>query len=236
MSQKSKSKNSDKNKQIVMIIAAAAVALVAVGLVLIFGNNTAAVDTVDVDYSTIPTSRTDDGGYVLGDPDAPVTIVAFEDFLCPHCQQYQGEIKAFIKKYVEPGHAKFEYRSINTQGTYSKITMGLAECANDLRDGAFWEAHDVLFRLASAERFDSETARKFASEMDMNYADLLECEGTKNQQAADTQLASAVGVTGTPTVLVRYDDGQPQPDPVLGQRPGMAQFDNFFQSIGINVE
>ena len=37
------------------------------------------------DYAGLSTFRRADGGFVLGEPDAPVTIVAFEDFFCPHC-------------------------------------------------------------------------------------------------------------------------------------------------------
>src|SRR5688572_1885482 len=48
---------------------------------------TAAV--VDNPYADIPFSRTVDGAPVLGDPDAPITIVEFADFACPPCQRYQ---------------------------------------------------------------------------------------------------------------------------------------------------
>src|SRR4051794_33993937 len=40
-------------------------------------------------YSDIPQSRTEDGAFVLGDPDAPITIIEFLDWGCPHCQAYK---------------------------------------------------------------------------------------------------------------------------------------------------
>jgi protein-disulfide isomerase len=36
-------------------------------------------------YEGIPFERLEDGGFVLGDPAAPITIVEFADFLCSHC-------------------------------------------------------------------------------------------------------------------------------------------------------
>src|SRR5215207_4842489 len=32
--------------------------------------------------------RLSDGGFIIGDPDAPITIVEFADWACPHCQDY----------------------------------------------------------------------------------------------------------------------------------------------------
>ena len=58
-------------------------------------------------FADIPQSRTEDGAFVLGDPDAPVTIVEFADFMCPHCQAYQTTVNRFIEQYVATGQAKF---------------------------------------------------------------------------------------------------------------------------------
>src|SRR4051812_21621616 len=101
MSLKEKTKNSSRDTQQMLIIGiVVAAVVVAVLAILISSSGTRGVS---VDYSKIPQGRTDDGAFILGDPAAPVTVMAFEDFLCPHCQDYQSVITRFIKEQVATG-------------------------------------------------------------------------------------------------------------------------------------
>ncbi|MGB1289119.1 MAG: DsbA family protein, partial [Aggregatilineales bacterium] len=159
-------------------------------------------------YAGIPQTRTEDGAYVLGFEDAPITIVAFEDFLCPHCQRYQAVLQPFIEQYVVTGQAKFEFRMLATQ-QISNVVMGLAQCAETARPGTFWDAHDLLFELASeVEQFDETTVVRFADDLSVATSDLAPCATTTTQHQVDQQLAAEMGVGGTPTVMVRYADGE----------------------------
>ncbi|MGB1286251.1 MAG: thioredoxin domain-containing protein [Aggregatilineales bacterium] len=232
MTQKTKRKN-DQNQQVVIALVVGAIALIAVGLVIVFGGNAAPGDAISIDYSEIPQGRTADGGYILGSEDAPVTIVAFEDFLCGHCQGYQGTVKEFIKKYVATGQARFEFRMLPTNSV-SPQAMAMAQCADEVEPNSFWEAHDILFRLASSERYSNASNRTFADEIGIPYADLLECAPDATQQDIDTALAREAGATGTPTIMVRMNDrSMPVVNPILGQSPGIEQFDRFFASLAI---
>jgi protein-disulfide isomerase len=56
-------------------------------------------------YAHIPFSHTDDGAPVLGNPDAPITIIEFADFACPYCQRYEPTMQVFIDTYVATGRA-----------------------------------------------------------------------------------------------------------------------------------
>ncbi len=158
--------------------------------------------------------RLEDGGFILGDPDAPITIVAFEDFLCPHCQQYESTLKQIIEEYVATGQARFEYRMFTiVNPTFSPLSAQLVECAEELQPGSFWEAHDVMFNITSSSNFAANGARRFAQEMGLNYSDLLACTEDANQYQVDSELANQLGATGTPSVFVRYktEDGLSDP-------------------------
>lgn len=221
MSVESKSKNTVKRTRLMIGAVVVIAAAVAGAFVLI--SNQGAVSTDAYDYSQIPQERQADGGFVLGDPDAPVTIVAFEDFLCGHCQRYKAEVEKLISEYVAKGLARFEYRFTPVvDPSYSWQTAKLAECSESLRPGSFWNAHDALYEIASARQFSDNSSRIFAERMNMSYADLLACTRDADQVNKDLQLANQLGVTGTPTVFVRYGDGFPQPFP-FGKQPSFEQ-------------
>lgn len=159
-------------------------------------------------YVDIPQTRTEDGAFILGDPAAPITIVLFEDFLCPHCQTYQQTVKRVMVEYVFRGKARLEYRMVPVVNlTLSTLSAQLAECADVLRPGTFWQAHDLLFELASAERFSTNTANRFAQAIGIPIESLMRCVDTADQVKIDGDMARKVGVQGTPAVMVRYGNG-----------------------------
>ena len=221
MTSDAKPKNSP-NRNLLIIGAIVVIAVIAAAfLVLLSMQGTQSASSVD--YAAIPQARQDDGGFVLGDPDAPITIVAFEDFLCSHCQRYKSTVDQLIREYVATGKARFEYRFTPVvHPGYSKVAAQLTECADTLRPGSFWRAHDVMFEIASARQYSDNSSRTFAEQMDMPYTDLLECQQDAVQFEKDSQLANQLGVTGTPTVFVRYNNGFPQPSPI-GKQPGFEQ-------------
>ncbi|MFN8375160.1 MAG: thioredoxin domain-containing protein [Anaerolineae bacterium] len=191
-----------------IIVAMAAVAAVIV--IIISSNNTSGSS---FDYSSIHTERLADGGFILGDPNAPITIVEFADFLCPHCQEYEPTIERLIQTFVSVGQARLEYRTFPViDATLSPYVAGLAECSDDQRQGAFWSARDTLFAYASAGRVYNDTSnltRNFANDMGLDYGGLLQCLSSANQAAVDQELGRGLGVSGTPAVMVRYGNSAP---------------------------
>lgn len=179
----------------------------------------AAEETVSnvVDYSSIPQSRTEDGAFVLGNPEAVLTIVEFADFTCPHCQTYHEDIRRFISTYVATGQAKFEYRMMRATGNpYGDLAAHLAECAETVLPGSYWMAYDHLYALSAAGLSDTLTD-EVAVLLDVQPAALTECAATASQLMTDSLVARAAGVTGTPAVMVRVNNGPLQWIRVGGQ-------------------
>ncbi len=206
-----------------LMLGAIFVVAVVIALIFVVLSNQSAISELTNDYSAIPQARQDDGGFVLGDAAAPITVVAFEDFLCGHCQRYQATTGKFIETYVATGMARFEYRMLPVvHPGYSRLSAQLAECADTLRPGSFWDAHDAMFQIASARSYSDNSSRTFAETMDLSYSDLLECTADASQVDKDIRLADQYSVTGTPTVFVRYGDGPLQRTP-FGQQPTVEQ-------------
>ena len=218
-------------RQTKILLGAVVIIAVAVAAVLVVLSSQSSFSEGAVDYSQIPQNRTDDGAFILGDPAAPITIVAFEDFLCGHCQHYKSTVDQLISQYVATGRARFEYRFTPVvDPAYSRLSAQLAECADTLRPGAFWNAHDRLYELASARRFNDSSARSFAEMMDMPYTDLLECAADATQVDIDTQVATQLQVRGTPTVFFRLNDGAAQASPFSNQ-PNIEQLGTLIEQF-----
>jgi protein-disulfide isomerase len=201
-----------KQKQLYIVIAVVVVAIVAVGVVIAVSGPTG---PGDIDYTGVASNRASDGAFVLGNPDAPVTIIEFADFACPHCQAYEPEIVRFIKDFVLTDRARFEFRMFGTNaGGQRTIFAGqLAECIDEAEPGAFWEVHDVLFELGrnpGAYQAD-DMGRVVAQRVDAgSYTELLTCSGDADQITTDMDFGREMGVNGTPAVMVRYNNGPAQ--------------------------
>ncbi|MCZ2098488.1 MAG: DsbA family protein, partial [Anaerolineae bacterium] len=105
----------------------------------------APVTLTDV-FASLPQTRLPDGGFVVGEPDAPITIVEFLDYACPHCQDYRPVIDQVIMDYVAAGAAKYEVRIFPTAGGPVTYLVGqFLECAEEQRAGTFWDAYELLY-------------------------------------------------------------------------------------------
>jgi len=84
-----------------------AVFSVALGSLVLLGLNGAALaQDADVDTSTIVEM-------VQGAEDAPVTIVEYASYTCPHCATFHaGPYKQIEKDYIDTGKVKFIYREV----------------------------------------------------------------------------------------------------------------------------
>lgn len=199
-----KAKNK-KQQQNVMMIAGVTVGAIIIAAVAMFVSGSS-LTSGNIDYSQIHQERTSDGAFILGDPDAPITLVYFADFLCPACQQYKPTVDRFMEEFVVTGMARFEYRMLPTQGANSVNVAKMAECAGDLAENGFWPAHDELFVMASGSTRIDNMGRELADRMGFSYADLLECTARANQVNVDQGIASNNGANSTPSLRVRYNN------------------------------
>ena len=160
----------------------------------------------------LPQSRTEDGAFVLGDPDAPITIIDFSDWACPHCQSYREVLEAVLLDYVLDGQVKFEFRVLPTAGGMTTVYASqVAECADDLQEGGFWQSYVLLFDLAIARDYIQDSiSQTIAQELDIDEDELLECAEGARQVLVDATLADEMGIMGTPGVMIRYGDDDPE--------------------------
>jgi len=77
------------------------------------------VPTASETTGSTPVAAADTYGLGVGNPDAPVKIEIFEDFLCPFCQQYEETGRDGLRAQVADGKAYVVYRPIAFLNEYS---------------------------------------------------------------------------------------------------------------------
>jgi protein-disulfide isomerase len=159
-----------------------------------------------------PQSRLEDGGFVVGDPDAPITFVEFSDWACPHCQVYREVIEPILAEYLPLGLVRYEFRPFPTAGGETTIFASqVAECTDELVEGGFWQSYFVLYDAALEGEYSvGGIIDTVSDKLDIDQDELLDCVADAEQILADYDLAVDLGVRGTPALLVRYGDGDPE--------------------------
>ncbi|WP_417677729.1 DsbA family protein [Pseudodonghicola sp.] len=101
------------------------------------GSALAANEAAEVDTSTIH-------DMVLGAEDAPVTIVEYASFTCPHCATFdQGPFKKLKAEYIDTGKVKLIYREVYFD-RYGLWASMIARCSGDT--GKFFGITDLIFK------------------------------------------------------------------------------------------
>jgi protein-disulfide isomerase len=81
-----------------------------------------------------------------GQPNAPVTMVAFSDYQSPQCAQFHRETYPRIdEEYVQLGTVRYVFKNFpdKTSHALAHKAHEAAACAGDQRK--YWEMHDLLF-------------------------------------------------------------------------------------------
>jgi protein-disulfide isomerase len=144
-------------------------------------------------------------GRVLGDLNAPVTVVEYADFQCPVCKRAASTIVSQIEEdYVLDGRVNIEFRMFPFLGQESWAAAQAAEAARE--QGKFWEYHDALFNAQGRENggaFKYGNLVEIAREVGL---DIPQFEATLGQHLdalqAEADAARAEGVASTPTFYV----------------------------------
>ena len=80
---------------------------------------------------------------VLGDPNAPVTIIEYASFTCPHCKNFhEGTFKKLKKNYIDEGKVKFILRDVFFD-RYGLWAAMVARCDNTEK---FYGIVEEIFR------------------------------------------------------------------------------------------
>jgi protein-disulfide isomerase len=152
---------------------------------------------------------------ILGNPNAPVTIIEYGDYQCTFCIRYFATVQPMIQsQFIDTGKAKMVFRDFPFIGPESLAAANAAQCAED--QGKFWTYHDALYaakvtdasQVADSENdgFLSTTELvKLANQVGLDVPSFTSClNGSKDANYINSERSAAVaaGIESTPTTIV----------------------------------
>ena len=176
------------------------------------------VESYDIDMTrTHGSISTAMGSPILGDPDAPVTIVEFGDYQCHQCHNWFLDTKPMIMRdYIETGKVNLVFVDFAFLGRDSQKAAEATYCADD--QNKYWEYHDSLY-TAQESKIDngwanSERLKAFAFNLNLDMDLFNECldSGKYSKRVQyNSQEARDNGVRGTPGFFIIGPDFQQHP-------------------------
>ncbi|MEZ5886164.1 MAG: DsbA family protein [Paracoccaceae bacterium] len=197
------------------LLVPAVTALAAVGGVWWYAGSTTAELTTLVPPASAQESATASSAValvpdmILGDQNAPVTVVEYASFTCPHCANFHDTVyDEFKKNYIDTGKVKFVYREVYFD-KYGLWAAMVARCGGPEK---YFGISDMLYDdqrewLASgADQGIADELRKIGLKAGMNADQINAClndnDMAKAMVTAYQTNATNDNVKGTPTFLI----------------------------------
>lgn len=217
---KPKTARKPPNRNLVIGIAIAVVVVVALiaGTILLTGDSgedgaqTSTVPTGSTPASVALVAGIPQQGTVLGNPDAKVRMLQFEDIQCPICKTYTDDVlPAIIEEYVRPGDVKLDFGGLAFLGPDSVKALRISLAAG--LQNKLWEVVGLLFENQGAENSGWVTDELIDEILaEVPGLDAAKAKADASTAAVDEQVAAAqaeatrLEVPGTPTFFLGIGD------------------------------
>lgn len=173
-----------------------------------------------------------DNDPILGDKNAPVTLIEFSDYECPFCKKSFTDLLPELKKtYIDTGKVKLVYRDFPLSfHANAEKEAEAAECARSLgNDATYYKFHDQIFTQTTSNGTGLALTQLpvIAKSLGLNvnqFQQCLESGKFKDEVAKDIADGTAAGVSGTPSWIIGASskDGQVEGQLVVGAQPFSA--------------
>jgi protein-disulfide isomerase len=174
-------------------------------------------------------SKTAEGGFVMGNPNAPIKLIEYGSRLCPTCGAFANTgMKPLEANYVASGKVSYEFRDFMVHGAPDFAPALLGRCAGagpffPLLEQMFEAQASILPKMENAQAFQAKLASAPPATVptawaeQLGYIDFVKQRGIPEAQAraclADTKQVEALakmtdtasaekGVSGTPTFFI----------------------------------
>ena len=158
--------------------------------------------------SSLTVSNLIDGGSpILGNSNAPITILEWGDYQCTFCYKFhQNTLNTIQEDFINTGKVKLIFKDFPLNGPDSLLAAEAAYCAEDQEK--YWQYHDELYKNWGGERtgwVTRESLDNFAKTVNLDLNEFNKClDDHKYQNKVKTihEFGKEIGIDATPSFLV----------------------------------
>ena len=148
------------------------------------------------------TSYQDD--FVLGNKEAPFSLIVFSDFQCPFCAKFYPSAREFVETSKGKVNLVIRHYPLDFHPLADDLSI-IAEClGKELSPETFWDFTDHAYKAGKIQ--DAELLLKsFTQAYKIENLDIQVCRSSKavkDKVAQHLKEGKAVGVTGTPSSII----------------------------------
>lgn len=144
------------------------------------------------------------GDPILGDANAPLTIVLFSDYQCPYCKRFHDQALPKLKQeYINKGVVRLIHKDLPLPfHSSARLAAKVARCTQDNHE--YWKVHSALF--SKQDCLSCLGPSEIAQSLKVNQGSISkECINSKRISlaiASNISEARLNNIKGTPTFVI----------------------------------
>ena len=152
----------------------------------------------------------ENGSPVLGESNAPITILEWGDYQCTYCYKFhQNTLSVIEEDFIKTGKVKLVFKDFPLNGPDSLLAAQAAYCAED--QGKYWQYHNELYKNWGGEKtgwITRESLDRFANTVSLDLKEFNKClDDEKYEDKVKTlhEFGKEIGIDATPSFLIFND-------------------------------
>lgn len=147
------------------------------------------------------------GSPIMGNPNAPITILEWGDYQCTFCYKFhQNTLDIINEDFIKTGKVNLVFKDFPLNGPDSLLAAEAAYCAEDQEK--YWQYHDELYKNWGGEKtgwITRESLDEFANTVNLDLGKFNQClDEHKYQNKVNSihEFGKEIGIDATPSFLV----------------------------------
>ena len=143
------------------------------------------------------------GDYIMGNPQAPLTVIEYTDYQCPFCNKFDiGAFPEIKKNFIDTGKLRLIIRDLPLDFHNNAMKAAQAtRCAGV--QGKYWQMRELF--INNPGKIEPAAFMNFARELSLDLTEYQRCvdNGTFVEDIKNGILAAnSLGISGTPSFLL----------------------------------
>lgn len=162
----------------------------------------------ETETSSLTVSNLIDGGSpIMGNSNAPITILEWGDYQCTFCYKFhQNTLNTIQEGFINTGKVRLVFKDFPLNGQDSLLAAEASYCAEDQEK--YWQYHDELYDNWGGERtgwVTRESLENFANTVNLDLNEFNKClddHKYQNKVKITHEFGKEIGIDATPSFLV----------------------------------